>query len=688
MIKRIGIVALLLSTFSYAQQPLNLEFEQVDLETNLPVKWEVSGDNYQIKVDRDAREGNSSLLIQSNNDKATYGKAVYRIPTGYDGQKIVLSGFIKSKDVSGKAGIGYTLLRRNRMITSPSSSMANNVVEGTTEWTKYSLELDLHPKTDAIEIEVALMGQGQVWFDNLEIHIDGKNINDLEPKALPKAELDKEFDNGSNFKVNSLNAKEIRNLVELGKAWGKLKYTNPKIRDGEYNWDYELFRILPIIHDAKFDKKLNEWKLSYGEEQQSIPEYHYYVDFYRDSNAFLINEKTYENIGYDDQGYRLLTLFRYWNAVEYFFAYKDLLKRDWTEVLEEFIPKFLFAKDELAYKLEIIKMAVELHDSHSMFFDQKDTVIKNSVGVNRAPVRVAFIDEKLVVSEIFEGLSSKSNIKVGDEILEINGKKLKDVIEKEIQYVPGSNRSYRLADITYTILLTNNTVLPLVLKGDQGVYLEQVNTVNRSSVNLFEQSDYKGIEEFDGDIGYINLSELVEKDLEVLKSKFINKKGIIMDLRGYASVEYLDKKLLPYFLPDTRPFVKFTSPNTNEIGTFKEGKNMYVGVDNSDYFKGKVAVLVNYKTISHSEFLAMAFQTLPNVRTFGTQTAGADGNVVIVDMPKGFRMYFSGLGTFYPDGRQTQQIGIQIDEIVKPTIKSIKERKDVVLDRALEYLRQ
>ncbi len=33
----------------------------------------------------------------------------------------------------------------------------------------------------------------------------------------------------------------------LGFVWGFLKYHHPIIATGKYNWDYELFRILPKL---------------------------------------------------------------------------------------------------------------------------------------------------------------------------------------------------------------------------------------------------------------------------------------------------------------------------------------------------------------------------------------------------------------------------------------------------------
>jgi C-terminal processing protease CtpA/Prc len=48
----------------------------------------------------------------------------------------------------------------------------------------------------------------------------------------------------------------------------------------------------------------------------------------------------------------------------------------------------------------------------------------------------------------------------------------------------------------------------------------------------------------------------------------------------------------------------------------------------------------------------------------------------------------SGIGVYYPDGRETQRIGIVPDMEIKPTIKGIREGRDELLEKAMEIIRQ
>ena len=60
----------------------------------------------------------------------------------------------------------------------------------------------------------------------------------------------------------------LDNLEVLCKVWGFLKYYHPEVCRGNYNWDYELFRVLPQIANAsdkiQRSRLLSEWIDRYG----------------------------------------------------------------------------------------------------------------------------------------------------------------------------------------------------------------------------------------------------------------------------------------------------------------------------------------------------------------------------------------------------------------------------------------
>jgi C-terminal processing protease CtpA/Prc len=55
-------------------------------------------------------------------------------------------------------------------------------------------------------------------------------------------------------------------------------------------------------------------------------------------------------------------------------------------------------------------------------------------------------------------------------------------------------------------------------------------------------------------------------------------------------------------------------------------------------------------------------------------------------MVGGYQTAFSGIGIFYPDGTETQRKGVKMNIEIKPTIEGIIERKDEVLEKAIEFV--
>lgn len=82
----------------------------------------------------------------------------------------------------------------------------------------------------------------------------------------------------------------------------------------------------------------------------------------------------------------------------------------------------------------------------------------------------------------------------------------------------------------------------------------------------------------------------------------------------------------------------------------------------------------------------MMFKQHPKAKVIGSNTSGANGDIIrfkIADLDTAF----TGLGAYYPDGRETQRIGITPDIMIKPTVKGVLVGEDEVLEGALKYIK-
>lgn len=663
----------------------NLDFEQYASNQQLPVDWINWGSFSTSKDSVNISSGNYAIMMISNGDENSFGSIAYVIPNQYKGKEIKLEGYIKTKNVEdGFAGLLLRLDKNNQSIGF--ENMQSQNLNGTNDWKKYSVTLPFRNDADLIYVAPFFMGKGTAWFDDFTLSIDGKSINSIAQIEVAGAELDHEFDTGSQFKIENISGQLTANLFELGKTWGYLKYHNSQIASGNFNWDYELFRIISIVKRADFQAKLKKWTASYGELEVEKLAKHYYIDFALGvGNPIFKNEKTYKQMNWDDDGYRLLSLFRYWNMIANFYPNKHLIDKKWEDVLKEYIPKFIEADNELTYKLTLLQLIGEVQDTHANIW-QRDEKLDSFFGKNIVPVKLQFVQNKVIVTKVLDSFMSSSKIKTGDEIIIIDKVSVEEVVKEKIKFTPASNYTTKLRDASKILLRTNDTVLQIVYRNNSGIHAEKIKTVDKSKV-VFWESQGTSHKTFDSDIGYINPAYLKRGEIDTIMNNFKDKKGIVIDLRGYPS-DFIVFSLGDYLMPEPTDFVRFTIADKENIGKFNFTESVKVGKENPDYYKGKIAILVNETTQSQAEYTAMALRVAPFAKVFGSQTAGADGNVSEIYLPGNVRTMISGIGVYYPDKQETQRVGIVPDIEVKPTIKGIREGRDEVLERALKYIEE
>lgn len=719
-----------ISCQSHKVDRFNLGFENHKDIKSVADGW-IKWGTYEITIDSFAHSGKKSGKITANKAGNSFGGIAYKIPANYNGSEIKLEGFMKIKNVkNGFAGLILSVDGNERSLAF--DNMQNQNISGTKDWEKYSITLNYPKGAEIITFGGIMSGKGEAWFDDFTLTIDGKDIQTLKEvkKELPKARLDKEFDKGSMLKISNLSTKNIDNLELLGRVWGFLKYYHPAIAKGNYNWDYELFRFLPkyvnIENSNDRDKLIIDWIKSLGEvvdctecqltninsvlkpdltwiDTQSTPlksklahiynnrsqGKHYYIGMVSQAgNPEFNNENAYAKMSYPDDGFRLLSLYRYWNMINYFFPYKNLMDEDWNKKLKEYIPIFINSKDELSYELAAIQLIGDIQDTHANIWEGADK-IDQWKGTNFSPLHVRFIENQLVVTDYYnEELISEVGLKIGDVITKINGKKIDEIIKEKSKYYPASNIPTRLRNISSDLLRSNTHKIEIEYKSVNSLLQTKIlKLYPRDSLNiynLFKPSVEKSYKMLNNNIGYITLQTIKNEDISKIINEFNDTKGIIIDIRNYP-LNTVTYTLGSYFVSSSIPFAKFTNGSIDNPGEFSFSENIKIPWQGKTY-KGKLIVFVNEISQSNAEFTAMAFRAGNNTTIIGSTTAGADGDVSKIMLPGGLMTMISGIGIYYPNGTETQRVGIVPDVELKPTIKGIRVGRDELLEKAIKII--
>lgn len=532
---------------------------------------------------------------------------------------------------------------------------------------------------------------------------------------------------------------ETQKLVSLCTFWGFLKYHHPAVTSGKLDWDERCIRLLPAIRQAPdrenlstlYEQVLDElgpvrpcrsclsdaeipvWnrrnydltflndsitltnklqkRLLYikNNRSQAVNQYAQPVKGVR--NMRFDTEKLYADMALPDEDYRLLALFRYWNIIHYFFPYKYAIDGNWNDVLSDFIPLFREATTEQAYQNALYRLIACIDDSHGFF---KSTVanrcLRCDLGRLWLPFDLKLIDGKAVVTQLYnDSLISSPLLTVGAVISHIDGEAIQTRINRLRPYVAASNQAALLRDLRWMIHVGVEAEARVTFyQNGQDTTL----TIKRYPYSRFDKrqiialNDLNPVSKWLNDsVSYVNLGHLENRQVDSVMKPLMRAKRIVFDLRNYPKGTYW---LVARYLTDGfKPFVMFTEPDPKTPGVFRQSATQKLPKPSrrQAIFTGKVVVLINEETQSLAEFTAMAFKLVPGVTFVGSPTAGADGNISWIPLPGGYETAFSGIGVYYPDGHETQRVGIQPNVFVRPTLEGIRNGRDEVLERAINW---
>ena len=531
---------------------------------------------------------------------------------------------------------------------------------------------------------------------------------------------------------------DAQKLSSLCHICGFLKYYHPAVSTGKLDWDQRLVTLLPAVQQAQdldalsaiYEQLLTELepvkpcrqcqldtdlpaahrrnfdlsfladstaltatvraRLTYLKTNRNQDDNYYVQQVKGVNNTTYEHEKPYADMALPNESYRLLALFRYWNIIHYFFPYKYAIGTNWNEVLTTLIPVFRQAYTEQSYQIALYQLVAAVHDSHGFLETvDKSRCLRCDLGTYWLPITVQLIDNKAIITGSYaDSTAIPSSIRLGTVVSKIDGISIQERINTLRSTVAASNEAALLRDIKHLICVgpARQATLTISQNGRD--------TVVAMSRLLYSEFDRKYAPKapipvskwLTDSIGYVNMGVLTSPQVDSVMQPLLTAKTIIFDLRNYPKGTYWLVKR--YLTGQSNTFAQFTGPDLRFPGVFVEmgGGKLFGPVGNR--FMGKVLVLVNEETQSHAEFTAMAFRTYPNTVLVGSPTAGADGNVSWVPLPGGYRTAFSGIGVYYPDGRETQRVGIVPDVLVKPTAEGIWAGRDEVLERAIELAHQ
>lgn len=434
---------------------------------------------------------------------------------------------------------------------------------------------------------------------------------------------------------------ETQKLESLCKVWGFLKYYHPNVAKGDFDWDQQFFQKIDELENIRDKDQLNEfyfkWIISLGkvsvckkcskedkkkvyflrnfdlnwisskdiftenvsqqllfiQNNRNLGSDHYFGK--GGKKVFFRNENSYGS-KFTSKKISLLELFRYWNAVEYFFPYKYQTDQNWNDVLSEMIPKFLRINSDESYHLTLAELVTKVDDSHAFLYSPLINV--NQYGRRKVPVEYIYAEGKLVITKIIKNKFNEDlSLKTGDIIYDVNGRTIPQMVNSFGKYVPASNSWGKINKVRNLFLFSNqDSIMIKVERNGQNLAIAARTYLLKDIIweKSVPEQKWKFLDT-DQKTGYVNMGSIEKSDLDDMYKDFKSTTSIIFDLRNYPQQTIFP--LSRMILPEKSIYYQFNFPETDYLSKFYSAKNS-IGKKNPDYYKGNVIVLVDERTQS------------------------------------------------------------------------------------------
>ncbi len=374
----------------------------------------------------------------------------------------------------------------------------------------------------------------------------------------------------------------------------------------------------------------------------------------------------------------LAGLIRYWNELSFFYPYFEYNLCDWDAELPLALARVLRCQDFAQYKQALLLLMSQTRDGHAFLSDQSHN--PQMPRFNTTPV-----EGKWVVSKV---LDPSLDLPAGSRVTKINGQNFARLMRQ--------NRSYFIMGNPVT---TDLKLFSRYLKTypDSVATFEFITPDGRKITRTVPFSEYEGwkwvtpdarIVNYPGGIVYINPNAITEAELKEAMPDLVAARGIILDLRFYLRIS---TALLGNLLtaPDSlaNTLIKRYIRPGEELPRLNEDEPTW-GVEPAEpHISAKVVALCGRQSQSYCEMYLDVLKHNRRATLVGQPSAGANGNVIITDLPGDLQVYWTGMLVRQADKSRFQGVGISPDILVETTLDDIVQGRDPDLEKALELLR-
>jgi carboxyl-terminal processing protease len=367
----------------------------------------------------------------------------------------------------------------------------------------------------------------------------------------------------------------------------------------------------------------------------------------------------------------------------------------WQEVRQRYLPLVKAAKDDKDFYSIVDRMTAELHDAHTRFSSPEQWANRKKHQGVSVGFRAGYVEGKVVVLDVFpDSNAAHAGIQPGMIVTALDGQPIAE----------------RLAEATPKVLpssterVTKLRILSNVFAGSlEKPFIASLERANGSSFEVKFARQILSTEprvtatKLSSGFGYIRFDEFhpsLVKDFKGAVENLRTTPGLILDLRGNRGGVGATLEAMARLFFDNKTLFERRMSRKQVTASERDGHRtketqVFVGKSGGQVYSGPVVILVSEYSTSATEVFAAGMQDSGRAKLVGSPSCGCVLGITHDRVMKGGGVLeISEILWFSPKDRKLEGEGVIPDRVAVPTIASLREKRDLVLEAGEKMLQE
>jgi carboxyl-terminal processing protease len=367
----------------------------------------------------------------------------------------------------------------------------------------------------------------------------------------------------------------------------------------------------------------------------------------------------------------------------------------WQEVHQRYLPLVKAAKDDKDFYSIVDRMTAELHDAHTRFSSPEQWKNRKKHQGVSVGFQAGYVEDKVVVLDVFpDSNAGHAGIQMGMIVTALDGQPI----------------ALRLAEATPKVLpssterVTKLRILSNVFAGSlETPFTASFERANGSSFEVKFARQILSTEprvtatKLSSGFGYIRFDEFhpsLVKDFKAAVENLRTTPGLILDLRWNRGGVGATLEAMARLFFDSKTLFERRMSRKQVTASERDGHRtketqVFVGKSGGQVYSGSVVILVSEYSASAAEVFAAGMQDSGRAKLVGSPSCGCVLGITHDRVMKGGGVLeISEVLWFSPKDRKLEGEGVIPDRVAVPTIASLREKRDLVLEAGEKMLQE